>query len=192
MRSSSLACNSFKDGFEGNTESTHPDASEAVGSRPDDIRVGEIHGRSLIERLGSGAKSAIFGHEQVEYDLLVADPVAAICKDEDSVYFDLVEVSQAGVIGFVLGELPEGRRVLVVFIMSPGVTTSLKPYPSATWRHFSPSPPTTRTVWYFCAISRIGVWPQMNWPGDTSISSCWLRSSQRSSSVLPPPLVTNI
>jgi hypothetical protein len=91
-----------------------------VGSRPDDIRVGEIHGRSLIERLGSGAKSAIFGQEQVEYDLLVAGPVAAICKDEDSVYFDLVEVSQAGVIGFVLGELPEGCRVLVVFNNVPG------------------------------------------------------------------------
>jgi hypothetical protein len=32
-----LACNGFKDGFEGGTESTHPDAREAVGSRPDDV-----------------------------------------------------------------------------------------------------------------------------------------------------------
>ncbi|KAJ8612289.1 hypothetical protein MRB53_037499 [Persea americana] len=76
--------------------------------------------------------------------------------------------------------------------MSPGVTTSLKPYPSATSLHFSPTPPTTSTVFSVSAISRIGVWPQMNCPGDTSISSCLDSWMQRSASVLPPPLVTKM
>jgi hypothetical protein len=110
-----LACDGFEHCFEGGTQSSHPNAREVVGSRPNDVIVGEEDGRALVEGLGSGAQTAVLRHEEIEDDLLVAGPVATVCENEDGVDLDLVEVAQAGVIRFVLGQLPEGSRVLVVF-----------------------------------------------------------------------------
>lgn len=97
------------------TESTHAETNVLVGSRPDNIVVREVEGRTLIVGLAAGAKAATLGHGNIEHDLNVTSPVARVGKDEDSVNDNVVEVAVTGVGVLLNGELTErscGRVVL--------------------------------------------------------------------------------
>ena len=59
-------------------------------------------------------KRPFLDHEEIEDDLLVARPFAAVGEDEDGFDLMLAEVSGAGEARFFVGEFAEGRGVLVV------------------------------------------------------------------------------
>ena len=95
-------------------ESTHAEADVLVGSRPDDVVVGEVECGTLVEGLAPGSELTTLRHGDVEHDLDITSPVAGIRKDEDSVDGNIVEVSLTRV-GMLLGsELAEGSSGRVV------------------------------------------------------------------------------
>lgn len=95
-------------------ESTHAETDVLVGSGPDDVVVGEVEWRTLVEGLAAAAEAAALGHGKIKHDLDIARPVAGVGEDEDGVDGDFVEVAGAGV-GMLLGsELAEGRGSSVV------------------------------------------------------------------------------
>lgn len=96
-------------------ESAHAETDVLVGSRPDNIVVGEVERRTLVESLGSGAEAATLRHGEVEHDLDVAGPVARVGEDEDGIDDTVGEVTLTRVGMLLSGELAErgsGRVVL--------------------------------------------------------------------------------
>jgi hypothetical protein len=85
-----------------------------VGSRPDNVVVGEVEGRTLIVGLTAGAKTAALGHGNVEHDLDVAGPVTRVGEDKDSVNGNVCEVSLTGVAVLLGSKLAERSGSSVV------------------------------------------------------------------------------
>ena len=102
-------------GFQREAERTHAKSGEVVGSRPHDIVVREEHWRAFIESRRPGTKHATLGHEQVQNNLLVAGPISAVGKDENSLDLGFGKVSLPRILLFVLGERAKRRGVRVVF-----------------------------------------------------------------------------
>lgn len=76
--------------------------------------MGEVDRGALIEGFRAGTNASVFGHGEVEDDLLVSGPIAAVCEDEDGIDVDVGEVAGARVFKFFVRQLPEGSGVLVV------------------------------------------------------------------------------
>lgn len=95
-------------------ESTHAEADVLVGSRPDDVVVGEVEGRTLVEGLAPCAELATLGHGKVKHDLDVTSPVPRVGKDENSVDDNVGEVTLPRVLVLLGGQLPEGGGGAVV------------------------------------------------------------------------------
>jgi hypothetical protein len=79
-----LAGDGLEHSLERATESAHAKAGEIVGSGPHDVVVREEDRWALIEVLRTGVEHAALRKKQVENDLLVASPISAVSKDEDS------------------------------------------------------------------------------------------------------------
>ncbi|KAJ8612290.1 hypothetical protein MRB53_037500 [Persea americana] len=78
-----LASDRLVHALEACTESAHADTRVLVRGRPDDVVVRKVYRRALVILLGARANVAALGGEDVEDDLLVRGPVAAVGEDED-------------------------------------------------------------------------------------------------------------
>ena len=95
-------------------EGAHAEADVLVGSGPDNVVVGEVNGRALVEGLAAGAQLATLGHGEIEHDLDVTGPVAGVGEDEDGINGDVLEVAGTRVLELLIGELAEGSGGSVV------------------------------------------------------------------------------
>lgn len=86
-----------------------------MGSRPNDVVVGEKDRRSFLEGFGARSQSSILGHQEIHNDLLISSPITAIRKDKDSLVLNLVEVPRSRVVDLVFGKLSERCGIPVVF-----------------------------------------------------------------------------
>lgn len=88
-------------------KSAHAETDVLVSGRPDDVVVGEVEGRTLVEGIGAGAETAALRHGNVEHDLDIASPVSGVGKDEDGIDGHVGEVALARVGVLLRGELSE-------------------------------------------------------------------------------------
>lgn len=95
-------------------ESTHTETDVLVGSRPNDVVVGEVEWGTLIEGLAPGTKLATLRHGEVKHDLDITSPVSRISEDKDGIDHDVGEVSLSGVGMLLRSELSEGSGSGVV------------------------------------------------------------------------------
>ena len=110
-----FASHGFEHGLQGGTESSHTKTSVVMRCSPDHIVVREEDGRSFIKGFGTSAQAPFLGHEQVQNDLLISGPIAAVREDKDSFYLCFPKITQPGIVLFIFGELSEGCCVDVVF-----------------------------------------------------------------------------
>lgn len=96
-------------------KSAHAETDVLVSGGPDNIVVGEVEWRALIESLRASAKNTALGHGNIKHDLNVTSPIAGVGKDKDGVNRNIVEVALTAVGMLLRSELAErssGRIVL--------------------------------------------------------------------------------
>lgn len=89
------------------TESTHTETDMLVGSRPDNIVVGEVEGRALVKGLTAGSETTALRHGEIQHNLNVTSPVPGVGKDKDSINDNISEVTLTGVGVLLIRQLPE-------------------------------------------------------------------------------------
>lgn len=109
-----LLGNVAENNLEHAAECAHTETDIVVGSRPNNIVVGEENGRTLVTGLTQCAETAAFRHGKIEHDLDVARPVARVGEDKNSLNDDVGEVTFARVGKLGVGKFSEGSSGAVV------------------------------------------------------------------------------
>ncbi|KAL2291961.1 hypothetical protein FJTKL_10657 [Diaporthe vaccinii] len=74
-------------------QGTHAQTGVLVACRPQDVVVAEVDWRRLLKGLGASLQAAALGHGNVQNDLQVTGPVAAISEDKDGFDDDVLEIT---------------------------------------------------------------------------------------------------